>query len=104
MTIQEIHEQLTNTLSKLENADIDDDLKLDLEILVLQLKKQLLLGGFDPLKELSAVTVADVSKLPELVEQVDSVIRDEKRRVELIKKIISTAKIGLKAAGLPIPS
>lgn len=104
MTIKEIYEKLKEALSKLQSADTDDDATLDLEILVLQLKKQLLLGGFDPLKELSGVTVADVSKLPQLVQEVDQVIENEQKRVKLIQRIISTAKIGLKAAGLPIPS
>jgi hypothetical protein len=104
MTIKEIYEKLKEALSKLQSADTDDDATLDLEILVLQLKKQLLLGGFDPLKELSGVTVADVSKLPQLVQEVDEVIENETKRVKLIQRIISTAKIGLKAAGLPIPS
>ena len=104
MTIKEIYEKLKEALSKLQSADTDDDATLDLEILVLQLKKQLLLGGFDPLKELSGVTVADVSKLPQLVQEVDKVIENEAKRVKLIQRIISTAKIGLKAAGLPIPS
>ena len=33
MTIQEIQNQLTETLQKLQEADINDDVKLDLEIL-----------------------------------------------------------------------
>ncbi len=104
MTIQEIHVKLKEALTTLQSADIDDDTTLDLEILVLQLKKQLLLGGFDPLKELSGVTVADISKLPQLIQEVDVVIDNEAKRIKLVQKIISTAKIGLKAAGLPIPS
>jgi hypothetical protein len=89
---------------KLQSADIRDDAVLDLEILKLQLEKQLLLGGFNVLKELGDVTVADVSALPGLVQQVDGVIADEKTRVKLVQTIVSTAKIALKAAGLPIPS
>jgi hypothetical protein len=104
MNIKEISDNLNEALSKLQSAEIRDDQALDLEILVLQLQKQLLLSAFDPLKDLSGVTVADVSKLPALVQQVDMVIADEKARTKLVQTIISTAKIALKAAGLPIPS
>jgi hypothetical protein len=104
MNIQEIYQNLCEALTKMEDGGIDDAAKLDLEILVIQLKKQLLLGIFDPLKEVSGVTVADVSKLNDLVGRVDEVIQDESARDKLVKKIVGTAKIGLKAAGLPIPS
>lgn len=104
MTIQEIQKKLSEALEKLQTAHVEDDATLDLEILVLQLKKQLLLGGFDPLRELAGVTVADLSKLDALVQELAGVIEDEMKRVNLVKKIVSTAKIGLKAAGLPIPS
>lgn len=104
MTIQEIETQLKAAKAALDDAGVDDDTKLDLEILILQLRKQMIIAGFDPLKELSSVTVADLSTLRDLVAQVDTVIKDEKQRVKIVQKIVSTAKIGLKAAGLPIPS
>ena len=91
MNITEIYQKLREALIKLENGNIDDDTKLDLEILVIQLKKQLLLGGFDPLREISGVTIADISTLDELIGQVDKVIQEESKRTNLVKKIVATA-------------
>ena len=102
MNIQEVYNQLQKCLDKLESNRIDDITKTDLEILVSQLKKQLLIGAFDPLKELDQVTVADVSKLPDLINQVSGVIKDEKNRVNLVNKIMAIAKMGLNAAGLQL--
>ncbi len=104
MNIQEVYNLLQDCLAKLQSANIDDMAKIDLEILISQLKKQIIIGAFDPLKDLNTVTVADVTSLPKLISKVDGVIRDEKNRTELVNKIVSIAKIALKAAGLPLPS
>lgn len=104
MNIQEISSKLSETLDKLNAEGIDDTAKLELEILSLQLKKELLFSGFDPLKEITSITVADVSKLPDLVKQLDVDIGIEKNRIALVNKITAIAKNALKATGLPIPS
>jgi len=104
MNIQEMYLKLNEALVKLNQNDIDDHAKLDLEILSLQLKKQIVVGGFDPLKDIGKVTVADVSKLPSLIDKLDTDIEDEKKRTALVTQIVSIAKIALKAAGLPILS
>lgn len=104
MNIQDVYNALQDCLSKLQSANVDDLAKIDLEILVSQLKKQIIVGAFDPLKDLDSVTVADVSVLPNLISKVDEVIQNEKDRVELVNKIVSVSKIALKAAGLPLPS
>ena len=103
MNIQEIYDALVAAQEKLEEHEVEDDAQIDLEILVLQLKKQMLIAAFDPLKELESVTVADVTKLPDLIDKVDRDIANEKKRTALIKKITAVAKMGLRAAGLPIP-
>ena len=104
MNIQEIYDQLNNCLEKLKDKDIDDEAKLDLELLVIQLKRQIRMAVFDPLKNLDNVTVADLSQLSDLISQVQEEIANEKNRAALVQKVIVLAKIGLKAAGLPIPS
>ena len=104
MNIQEIYDQLNNCLEKLKDKDIDDEAKLDLELLVIQLKRQIRMAVFDPLKNLDNVTVADLSQLSSLISQVQEEIDNEKNRAALVQKVIVLAKIGLKAAGLPIPS
>lgn len=104
MTIQELSEVLNRVLQQLKAAGVDDESKLDLEILALQLKRQMAVAVFDPLKELDQVTVADVSKLPQLVQDVSREIAHEQRRAELVRRIVATAKMALKAAGVPIPS
>lgn len=100
MKIQEIYDQLQECLDKLESKNVDGMAKIDLEIFVHQIKKQMLAGEFDPLKELDQVTVPNVSKLPELINQVSGVIANEEERVNLINKIISLTKMGLHATGL----
>lgn len=104
MNINEIYEQLDLCLAKLDEKEIDDEAKLDLELLAIQLKRQIRLSVFDPLKDIDSVTIADMSKLSQLVAEVNVEIQDEQKRVRLVGKIINLTKIGLKAAGLPIPS
>jgi hypothetical protein len=104
VTIQELSDTLNRVLQQLTAAGADDDSKLDLEILALQLKRQMVVAVFDPLKELDTVTVADVSKLPQLAQEVSREIAREQPRAELVRRITATAKMALKAAGVPIPS
>jgi len=104
MTMNEILEALQETQGKLEAARVDDDSKLELDILILQLRRALAVAVFDPLKDLDEVTVADTSQLTQLVREVQTAIQNEQKRVTLVKKITTTAKVALKAAGIPIPS
>lgn len=104
MNLQEISTALNNCLKELNASNIDDESKLDLELLVIQLKRQMRLAVFDPLRDLDNVTIADLSKLNSLVDDVKVEIANEKQRVVLVTKIVTLAKVGLKAAGLPIPS
>jgi hypothetical protein len=104
MTIEELYKLLDETVSKLDDANIDDRSKTELEILTLQLQIQLEGAVFDVLKDLDTVTVADVSKLPALCKEVEQEIRNEQQRVQLVQRLTATAKMVLKAAGLPIPS
>jgi hypothetical protein len=76
---------------------------IDLRILLRSIQRQLLVAAFDSLKDLDSVTVADTSQLPGLIAQVQTEIDNEKARTALVEKIIGTAKIALKAAGLSIP-
>lgn len=104
MTVQELYNLLAETQRKLDAAGIDDESKLDLEILTKQIKKQIILEILDPLKDLDNVTVVDVSKLPRLCAEVAEKVEDEERRTQLVKKVVAIAKIALKAGGIPIPS
>lgn len=103
MTIQEISDALNSTFQRLDDANIDDASKRDLHILVLQLQRELEVAAFDPLKDIDSVTVADTSQLKTLAAQVQQEIENEKARVQLVQKLIATAKITLRAAGVPIP-
>lgn len=103
MTIQDILDTLQSTLDKLDDAGIKDSSKRDLQIMVLQLERELEVAAFDPLKDIDSITVADTSQLPALEAQVQTEIDNEKKRVALLQKIIATAKVGLRAAGVPIP-
>ena len=103
MTIQDIIANLKSTLQKLADAGIDDRSARDLQTLVLDSEGALVEAAFDPLKEIDSVTVPDISQLPGLMAQVQTAIDTQKATNDIVGKIISTAKLGLKAAGVPIP-
>ena len=102
MTIQDIISKLQSTLDQLDDAGIKDSSARDLRILVLQLDKELEVAAFDPLKDLDSVTVADTKQLASLCDGVQQAIDDEKARVALVDKIVATAKVALRAGGVPI--
>ena len=77
----------------------DDPPKFDLQILILQLRKQVVAQAFDPLTTLANSTV-ELEQLKLLMPQVDQAIETEQRRVMLVARIISLAKIALRAAGV----
>ena len=64
-----------------------------------KLRKQVVAQAFDPLATLANSTV-EVEQLKLLMPQVDQAIQTEQRRVMLVARIISLAKIALRAAGV----
>ena len=86
----------------LDQAGIDDDAKLDLDLLKIQIKRQIRLAVLDPLKDVESVTVADLSKLTDLIREVQQEIHNESKRTKALQKIIGLVKIGANAAGIPI--
>lgn len=104
MTIDEIFNLLKETQDQLQQAGINDIAKLKLERLIIDLETQLLMRSFDPLRDITNMTVVDVSQLRNLIPQVKQVINDEQKRIELVNRIVGIAKSALKGAGLPIPS
>ena len=102
MNLQELFDALKKAQQKLEDAGIDDLSKIDLEILIEKIRKKIIMGGFEPLTEISSVEVPDISKLPGLIDQVDIEIQNEEQRKKLIGTIMSIAKKGLNVIGLPI--
>ena len=103
MTIDDLRKKLQETFDALDEAGVDDRGSRDLHILLLQLQQQLAVAAFDPLKELDGVTIADTSRLAGLCAEVQNVIDDENRRIQLVERIVATGKIALRAAGIPIP-
>jgi len=98
MTIEELLTQLSDLSLKLEAAP-DDATKFDLQILVLQLRKQVVAQAFDPLAALPASSI-EVEQLKLLMPQVDQAIQTEQTRVMLVARIVALAKIALRAAGV----
>ena len=98
MTIDELLTQLSDLSLKLELAP-DDTTKFDLQILILQLRKQVLAQAFDPLTTLADSKV-EVEQLRLLMPQMDDAIQTERNRVMLVARIVSLAKIALHAAGV----
>lgn len=102
MKLQELLDSLKKTNQKLEHAGIDDLSKIDLEILIEQLKKKIIVSGFDPLTEISNVQVPEIDNLNGLIEQVDVEIEKEEKRTQLLTSVISIAKKGLNVIGNPL--
>jgi len=103
MTIPELLDQLKQTSAKLDAANITDETKDDLEDLISSTKRAIIKHSVDPLKDISQMTAVDVSQLGPLSAQLDQDIQNEQRRIALVSKIITIAKGGLRAAGLPLP-
>lgn len=101
MKLQELLDLLKDTKQKLDNAGIDDLIKIDLEILIEQLKKKIIVSGFDPLTEISNVQVPEIDNLNGLMEQVDIEIENEEKRTQLLTSVLSIAKKGLKVITNP---
>jgi len=102
MTIQELEQQLQDTLDKLDDAGIDDASRRKLKILILQLQNEILTESFNTLKDMDDVSVVDTSQINGLVAQVETEIANEKARTALVEKIIGLAKTGLRAAGVAL--
>jgi hypothetical protein len=102
MTIDELYRQLSGLSASLASAS-DDEAKLNLQMLVLQLEKQIVAESFDPLTDLAVVAGADVEQLKILIPQVDQAIATEQQRVQLVQTIISLATSALRAAGVALP-
>ena len=103
MTIQNILDELKNTDQQLAAAGIDDAAKHKLKGLIIDLKTELVMNSFDPLRDISSMTVVDVSQLPQLRQQLQQVIQDEQKRTALVQRITAIAARALSGAGLPIP-
>jgi hypothetical protein len=98
MTIDELLTQLSDLSLKLEMAP-DDASKFDLQILILQLRKQVVAHAFAPLTTL-ANSAVEVEQLKLLMPQVDQAIQTEQNRARLVARIVSLAKIALRATGV----
>ena len=101
MTLQELQDQLEAAESKLKAKGIRDKETIKLEILIEKIRKKRIVASFDALKEIPSVEAPDIDKLPGLIDQVDIEIQIEEKRKALIGQVMSIAKTGLKAIGLP---
>ncbi len=70
-------------------------------ILIEQLRKQVVAQAFDPLAGLEGSSV-EVEQLKLLMPQVDQAIDTEQKRVLLVARILSLAKVALRAAGVTL--
>jgi hypothetical protein len=93
---------LSGLSAKLEPV-ASDDATFDLQILLLQMQKQKIADGFNPLTELDALAPVAVSELQVLMAQVDEAIATEQKRTQFVQTVISLATSALRAAGVPLP-
>jgi hypothetical protein len=103
MTIDELLTQLNGLSAKLD-SDAPDNATFDLQILVLQTQKQVIVEGFSPLTDLDALAPVPVAELQVLMAQVDEAIATENKRVQFVQTVISLAKVALQAAGVTLPA
>lgn len=101
MTLQELLTQLSSLAGKV--GPDGGESQADLELLILQLEKQVVAEGFQPLAGLAALAAVDDAPLLALMAQVDQAIADEQARAKLIGQIVSLAKAALAAAGVKLP-
>ena len=104
MDINELLGLLHQTVMQLDQANINDDARFDLEGVIIDTKRAIIRHSVDPLRDISQMTVIDVSQLRTLTPQLAQVIQDERKRAALITRIINIAKAGLRGAGVPLPS
>lgn len=102
MNVKELKALLEEVEGKLAKNNLDKIKRLELGILARQVEMQMLVGGFDPLADLDAITIVDLSQLKRLVQKVDAEIENEIARRDLLDKILNLSRSGLKAAGLPV--
>lgn len=102
MTAKDIQEKLKELHGKLEAADVEQDKRLDMQVLMNQLKMQMILATFDALKDLDEIAAVDLSEINRLIEKVDGEMKNEQARGELVGKVMVLAKTGLRAAGVPV--
>jgi len=102
MTITEISSLLDQALADQKAKGLDDDKRLKLELLTLDLRRQIRLGVFNTLKDLDAVTAVDTAQLSLLATNLKAETQNTQRRGEILEKILGVAKAGLRAAGVPI--
>lgn len=103
MTIDELLTQLSGLSAKLEPVAADDA-TFDLQILVLQIQKQKIAEGFNPLIDLDALAPVPVGKLQVLMAQVDEAIVTGQKRAQFVQTVISLSKTALRVAGVPLPA
>jgi len=103
MTIDELLTQLNGLSAKLEPV-ASDDATFDLQILVVETQKQVIVEGFSPLTDLDALAPVPVADLQVLMAQVDEAIATENKRVQFVQTVISLAATALKAAGVTLPA
>jgi hypothetical protein len=97
-------DQLDQGVHQLNKAGVNDDARFDLESLIIEIKRSIIRHSVDPLRDISQMSVVDVSQIRELIPQLQRVIEDERNRTDLIMRIISVARGGLRGAGLPLPA
>ena len=103
MKIQELLDQLKDAMAKLDDADITDEARDDLQLLINATERNIIRHSVDPLRDIGQMTVVDLSQLKTLTVQLGQEIKNEQKRTALVGKIITIAKGGLRGAGLPLP-
>ncbi len=103
MNIQDLLDQLTATSDALAELAPKDPQRFDVKLLALQLEKEVIAGSFDVDKDISAITVVDLSKLKDLTSQLSQVTDQEQKRTQLVTQILNISKLALRSTGIPVP-
>lgn len=101
--LKELVEQLNSVRDAVKSAGVENEQTIDLEILALHIEQKIEMSAFDPLMAIADVAVPDFNKLRGFSRELKAEIENERKRGEILGKILSSAKSVLSLTGLPLP-
>lgn len=102
-TLSELLDQLNLVNSAMENAGIESEDTINLQIMAEHIRVQIEMSAFEPLAAIADVAVPDFRRLHTLSAELQTEIKNEERRGTLLSRILSSVRNVLSLSGLPLP-